>query len=85
MGIVSDAVFYGPLFHTSSHCIGHTAIQMCAIIHHVEHFLKDILRKVFVHLLAIKHLFTKEFTRAFCRSFYVNGLLFEGFTDNLKS
>ena len=85
MGVVGDTVLCGPLLHTGSDCIGNLAIQTGAIVHHINHLLKDILWQILVHLLTVEDFLAKVLSGSFTRSFYVEGFLLERLSDNLKS
>ena len=85
MRIVCHTFLGSPLFHTCSYCIGDSAIQTCTIIHHVNHLLVHVLRQVLVHLLTVKDLFAKVLSGSLTGCFYVEWLLLECLTDNLKS
>ena len=83
--IVCHAVFCGPLFHTCCHSIGYLAIKSCAIVNHIDHLLIHVLGQVLIHLFAVKDLLTEILIRSLCGCFYVERLLLECLTDNLKS
>ena len=54
------AILCCPLFHASSDSIGNLAVELYAIVHHINHFLVCILGQVLVHFLAREDFFTKE-------------------------
>ena len=83
--IVSDTVLRCPLFHTGSHRIGNLTVETCAIVHHINHFLIHSLGKILVHLLTVENLLSKILRGSLYWIFYVEWLLLECLTDNLKS
>ena len=85
VSIMGDTVLCGPLLHAGSYCIGYLAIQVCTVVHHVNHLLIDVLRQVFIHLLAIEYFLAKVLCGSFTWNLYVEGLLLECLTDYLKS
>ena len=85
MGVVGDTVLCGPLLHAGSDCIGNLTIQTGTVVHHIDHLLIDILRQILVHLLTVEDFLAKVLSGSLTWSFYVEGLLLECLTDNLKS
>ena len=85
VGVVRHTILGGPLFHTLCHCIGYIAVETCTIVHHVDHLLIDVLGQVLVHFFTIEDLATKILSWSFHWCFYVERLLLESLTDNLKS
>ena len=83
--IVSDAILRSPLLHACSNSIGYISVKTSAIIHHVNHLLVHVLGQVLVHFLTIEDLLAKILARSLTWCFYVEWLLFECLSDNLKS
>ena len=83
--IMGHTVLRGPLLHAFCHDIGHLTVQARAVVHHINHRLVDILWQILVHLLTVKDLFAKILSGSLTRCFYVERLLLESLTDNLKS
>ena len=85
VGVVRHTILNGPLLHASGHTIGNCSVQTCAIIHDINHLLVHVLGQILVHLLTIEDLLTKILIRSFTWCFYIERLLLECLTDNLKS
>ena len=85
VGIVCHAILRCPLLHAGSNGIGHLTVQTGAIVNHIYHLLVHVLRQVLVHLLTGEDLLSEILIRSLTGCFYVEGLLLEGLTDNLKS
>jgi len=82
---VGDAILRGPLLHAGSHSIGHGTVQTGTVVHHVDHLLIHVLGQVLVHFFAVENLASEIRGGSLRWCFYVEGLLLEGLTDNLKS
>ena len=82
---MGHAVLHCPLLDTGSYSIGDGTIQTRTIVNHVDEFLIDILGKILIHLLTVKHLLAEILVRAFCGCLHFNGLFLKSLTYNLKS
>ncbi len=85
MRIVRYVHLLSPLLHACSHGVGYSSVQPCPVVHHVNHLVVDILRQIFVHLLAVEHVFTKELRRTFLGRFHFDWTLLERLFYYLKS
>ena len=83
--IVRHAVLLGPRHHAGSHSIGHLAVEAGTIVDDIYHFIINVLRQVFIHLLAIEDMLAKVLLRSLAWYFYVKRLLLECLADNLES
>ena len=83
--IVCYAILRGPLLHTLSHSIGYGTVETCSVVHYVNHLLVHVLRQVLVHLLTVEDLLAEILRGSLTWCFYIERLLLECLTDNLKS
>ena len=85
VGIVRDAILRSPLLHAYCHSVGNVTVQTGTVLYHVNHLLVHVLRQVFVHFLTVKYFFAEILSRTLTGCFYVERLLLERLSDNLKS
>ncbi|MBR6130199.1 MAG: 50S ribosomal protein L24 [Bacteroidaceae bacterium] len=64
--------------------VGHT-VEADTIVDDIYHFIINVFRQVFIHLLTIEDVFAKVLARSLRWCFYVKRLLLERLADNLKS
>ena len=61
VGIVCHTVFLGPLPDAGSHTVGNRAVETCAIVNHVNQFVINVSRQIFVHLGTVEHILSVIF------------------------
>ena len=83
--VVGDAILGSPLFHASGYGIGYLSVESGTIVHDIYHFFIDVFGQILVHFLAVEDFLTEITGRSLCGGFYVEWLLLESLTDNLKS
>ena len=85
VGIVRHPVLRGPLLHAGGNGISYLTVEPCTVIHHVNHLFIHVLGQVLIHLLAVEDLAAEILRGSLTGCFYVERLLLESLTDNLKS
>ena len=80
VGVVCHALFLSPLHHACCNVVGNMTVEACAIVHHVNHLLIDILWQILVHLLAVEDLASEILVRSLTWFYYFQGLLLESLT-----
>ena len=85
VGIVRAAHLLSPLLHAGSHRVSYRTVQRRTVIHHVNHLVVDVLWQVLIHLLAVEHVFAKEFRRALPGHLHLDGPFLKRFFYYLKS
>ena len=85
VGVVGNAMLYGPLFHSLCHCVGNGAVEAGTVVDDVYEFLVHVGRQILIHLLACENVFAEVFRRSFFWGGDIYSLFLEGLFHHLES
>ena len=83
--VMGDALLVGPLLHALGHAVGDATVEASTVVDDVDEFLIDVARKIFIHLLAIKHILSEIVRRPVGRRSYILRLLAKSLCYDLKA
>ena len=84
VGVMGNAKFHSPAFHTICNRIGDGEVEMCAVVNYVAHLCIHLGRKILEHLLSVEHIFPEIIRRALFGNAHFHRTLLEGVVNHLK-